>query len=67
MRRLLGWILFLAGAWMLVSPQALTGLEQLRWMHRYTFPGEVLAGVVVMAAAYFLLDFQPVCKERSDG
>ena len=60
MRKLLGWILFLAGGWMLVSPQALTGLEQLRWIHRYVFQGEVLAGVLVLALSYFLLDFKPV-------
>jgi hypothetical protein len=60
MRKLLGWILFLAGGWMLVSPQALMGLEQLRWIHRYVFQGEVLAGVLVLALSYFLLDFKLV-------
>jgi hypothetical protein len=66
MRKLLGWILFLAGAWMLVSPQALMGLEQLRWMHRYAFQGEVLAAVLTISLAYFLLDFTPLDKRRSD-
>ncbi|MFZ5648159.1 MAG: hypothetical protein ACOY30_11135 [Bacillota bacterium] len=56
MRKVLGWILFAIGSWMLISPQALLGLKQLKWMYDYAFPGEVLIGVVVMCAAYYLLD-----------
>ena len=59
MRKFLGWIVFLAGAWMLVSPQALIGLKELRWMHRYSFTGEVLLAIPVMAVAYYLLDLKP--------
>ena len=68
MRTLLGWLAFLAGAWMLVSPQALMGLKELTWMHNYTFSGEVLLGIFVMAMAYYLLDFKPASKaeKRSD-
>ena len=58
MRKLAGWTLFAAGAWMLVSPQALIGLKQLQWMHQYSFSGEVLVGIVVLSVAYFLLDFK---------
>ena len=68
MRKLLGWAAFVAGSWMLVSPQALTGLKELNWMHNYTFSGEVLLGIVVIALAYYLLDLKPVGKagKRSD-
>jgi hypothetical protein len=68
MRRFLGWVAFLAGSWMLISPQALIGLKELNWMHNYTFRGEVLLGIVVMAMAYYLLDLKPVRKaeKRSD-
>ena len=62
MRKLMGWILFFAGALMLVAPQTLTGLEELRWLHRYAFSGEVLVGIVVMAIAYYLLDLRPARK-----
>jgi len=53
--RLLGWLLMAFGAWMIVSPQALLGLDQLKWMHKYAFPGEVLLGALVMTAALQLL------------
>ena len=59
MRKLIGSTAFLAGAWMLVSPQALIGLKELRWMHRYAFTGEVLLAIPVMALAYYLLDLKP--------
>jgi hypothetical protein len=44
---------------MLVSPQALIGLKNLQWMHKYSFSGEVLAGIVVLGVAYHLLDLRP--------
>ena len=59
MRKLIGSTAFLAGAWMLVSPQALIGLKELRWMHRFAFTGEVLLAIPAMALAYYLLDLKP--------
>jgi hypothetical protein len=59
MRKLLGWMVFLAATWMLVSPQALIGLKELAWMHKYAFSGEVLLAIPVMAIAYYLLDLKP--------
>jgi hypothetical protein len=59
MRKFLGWVLFLAASWMLVSPQAVLGLQELKWMAKYAFSGEVLLAIPVMAIAYFLLDFKP--------
>ena len=59
MRKLLGWILFLAASWMLVAPQAVLGLAELKWMSRHAFSGEVLLAIPVMAIAYYLLDFKP--------
>jgi Na+/H+-dicarboxylate symporter len=56
LRQLAGWILMASGAWMLVSPQALMGLNQLKWMHIYAFRGEVWLGVLVMAASLYLLN-----------
>ncbi len=60
MRKLVGWAAFLAGSWMLVSPQALMGLNQLKWMHQYAFSGEVLGGILLLAVAYYLLDLKPL-------
>jgi len=57
-RRALGSLLLLLGAWMMLSPQAVMGLEQLRWMADYAFPGEVLLGAAVIAAAYYLIAFR---------
>jgi hypothetical protein len=57
MRRILGIILALIGSWMLVSPQALTGLKELKWMYNYAFSGEILVGIVVVAVGFYLIGF----------
>ena len=53
--RLIGWILMVVSAWMIVSPQSLLGLDQLKWMYHYAFPGEVLLGALVMTVSLHLL------------
>lgn len=63
MGRILGWILFALGAWMLVSPQARTGLDQLEWMADHAFPGEVVLGIALLTAALHLIDIKP--RKRS--
>ena len=56
LRKLTGWVLMVLGAWMLVSPQAVMGLNQLKWIHNYAFRGEVELGVLVMSASLCLLN-----------
>jgi Na+/H+-dicarboxylate symporter len=56
LRKLAGWVSMALGTWMLVSPQAVMGLEQLKWMHDYAFRGEVWLGVLVVAASLYLLE-----------
>jgi len=53
--RLIGWILIAAGMWMLVSPQALLGLDQLQWIHKYAFSGEAILGGLVITVSLYLL------------
>ena len=53
--RLIGWILMALSTWMIVSPQALLGLDQLKWMYRYALPGEVVLGALVMTLSLHLL------------
>ena len=53
--KLLAWFLLVAGTWMLVSPQALLGLNQLKWMHDYAFPGEVPLGMMVLSVALYFM------------
>jgi hypothetical protein len=65
MRKLWGWILFAAGAWMLISPQAILGLKELTWLYHYAFPGEALAGILVLSAAYYVLDFRVDLQKHS--
>jgi Na+/H+-dicarboxylate symporter len=55
MARLIGWALLAFSAWMIVSPQSLLGLDQLKWMYRYAFPGEVVLGALVMTLSLYLL------------
>ena len=59
MRKILGFLLFVPGAWGLIAPQANLGLAQLRWMSRYSFPGEALAGIAILACAYYFLGKTP--------
>src|ERR1700730_1675384 len=70
-RQLAGWVLMALGAWMLVSPQAMMGLEQLKWMHNYVLRGEVWLGVLVLAASLYLLNANgatsDVAKLRPDS
>lgn len=54
-RRAIGVILLPLGVWCLVVPQANLGLPALRWLSRYSFPGEAFAGMVVLIVAYLLL------------
>lgn len=58
MRKIVGWVLLAVAAWMLISPQSLLGVTELKWMANYAFPGEVLLAIVVLAVAYWLLDFK---------
>jgi hypothetical protein len=53
--RLMGWTLLIIGGWMIVSPQALLGIDLLKWMHKYAFTGEVLLGALVMSLSLQLL------------
>ncbi len=53
--RLIGWILMALSAWMIVSPQSLLGLDQLKWMYHYAFPGEVMLGALLMTVSLYLL------------
>ncbi|MGB8873685.1 MAG: hypothetical protein WCC75_09855, partial [Desulfobaccales bacterium] len=59
MSKILGWILFAVGAWMMISPQAILGLDQLKWMAHYAFPGEMLVAIAAMMAAYYLIGLKP--------
>ncbi len=57
--KIVGWILFAIGAWMMISPQAILGLDQLKWMAHYAFSGEMLLAIVVLMAAYYLIGLKP--------
>jgi Na+/H+-dicarboxylate symporter len=53
--KVIGWVTLLVGTWMLVSPQALLGLSQLKWMHDYAFQGEVPLGILFLSASLYFL------------
>jgi Na+/H+-dicarboxylate symporter len=52
--RVLGALIAVAGVWMLVAKQARMGLPALRWMSENTFPGEAVAGAIVLLAGLTL-------------
>jgi len=53
--KIIAWAAMLGGTWMLVSPQALLGLNQLKWMYNYAFPGEVPLGMLILSVSLYLL------------
>jgi len=59
MSKILGWLLFAIAAWMMIAPQAILGLDQLKWLAHYAFPGEMLLGIAVLMAAYYLIGLKP--------
>ncbi len=66
MRKAMGWLLFLIGCWMLISPQAILGLKQLKWIYDYSFPGEIAVGIIVICIAFYLIDIYKVKKVKAD-
>jgi Na+/H+-dicarboxylate symporter len=52
--RLLGLAASAAGLWMIIAPQARMGLPALRWMSSAAFPGEAVAGALVLLAGVWL-------------
>lgn len=48
--RAAGVVVSLAGAWMVIAPQARLGLPALRWIANGAFAGEALVGAVVLVA-----------------
>lgn len=53
--KVLGYLILLVGIWMMVSPQAILGLKELKWMANYAFPGEAFLGALVASAAFLLI------------
>lgn len=64
MKKIISYILIAIGSWMLISPQSLMGIKYLRWMHNFAFPGEILCGITILAAAYYFLDIPPKQKKK---
>ena len=58
MRKMLGWVLLLLGAWCMISAQTQIGLKELQWMARYAFPAEALLGCVLLSAAFWAFHWE---------
>ncbi|SFD35684.1 hypothetical protein SAMN05428981_10140 [Bacillus sp. OV194] len=54
--KVLGYCIFFIGLWMMISPQAVLGLQELKWMANYAFPGEALIGAFICAASLLLFN-----------
>jgi Na+/H+-dicarboxylate symporter len=52
--RLVGVVASCAGLWMIIAPQARMGLPALRWLSNSVFPGEAVAGAVVLLAGLWM-------------
>ena len=52
--RLLGVVATVAGLWMVIAPQARMGLPALRWMSQSVFPGEAIAGAIVLLGGVWM-------------
>lgn len=51
----IGIAIFLIGIFMMTCPQALLGLDSLKWMYRLAFPGEAFLGALVSSFAFLLI------------
>ncbi len=67
MRRFVGIALLFLGAWELIAPQAILGLTELRWLSHHTFPGEIIAGVILFGCGHYLLGRSPEPASPSDS
>jgi len=63
--KIIGWVSLVAGTWMLVSPQAHLGLNQLKWMHDYAFPGEVPLGMLILCVSFYFLGGRKQAKNAA--
>ena len=52
--RFVGIVASAAGLWMVIAPQARMGLPALRWMSAAVFPGEAVAGALVLLVGVWL-------------
>ncbi|WP_126425473.1 hypothetical protein [Brevibacillus marinus] len=52
----IGYLLLLIGIWMMVCPQANTGLSVLKWLSQYAFPGEAFLGAIVASLSFLFLN-----------
>jgi hypothetical protein len=59
MRKVTGFVLLFFGTWALIAPQANLGLPELRWLSWHAFPGEILAGILLLGAGYYFLGNPP--------
>jgi hypothetical protein len=53
--KVLGYLVLLLGVWMMISPQAIIGLQELKWMAKYAFPGEAFLGALVASGSLLLI------------
>lgn len=55
MKRTLAFLLITAGTISLIPPQAALGLPELRWLSRYSIPGEVLLAMALLLLGHQIL------------
>ncbi|MGG1397154.1 hypothetical protein ABE288_04900 [Bacillus salipaludis] len=53
--KIIGYLVFLIGLWMMVSPQAILGLKELKWIAEYAFPGEAFIGAIACSASLLMI------------
>lgn len=60
MSKAAGVSLSILGSIMFIPPQANLGLQQLRWMSKYSFPGEIVVAIVVLGFGLYLYSVEQV-------
>jgi hypothetical protein len=53
--KFLGYLVFVIGVWMMVSPQAILGLQELKWIANYAFAGEAFIGALVCSVSLLMI------------
>lgn len=54
--KFIGYLILLTGIWMMVCPQANTGLPMLKGLSQYAFPGEAFVGAIVASLSFLFVN-----------
>jgi hypothetical protein len=58
MLKCIGAMLTAIGGVLFIPPQAILGVNELKWAYRYSFPGEVLVAICTLCLGLYIYNFR---------